>query len=348
MQRIWNLLCSLKLAIVLASLATLSIMLGSLWMPGNMQLFGLLDTMPLGSWFSGPGAEQVGLSWWVYFASACIVAFGINTLCCFSDWLLHIKARWRKSGEYLLHLGFCLVLVAYIWGAFDGARALEMELAIGDTRALPERPGFYLRLDDFNPQIDPSGRPLDFRQQLSLYRGDTLLTTQQVRLNHPLTWHDIVIIPSSYRPEVNGFRFVTSQQETLTWKSNSHLQLGKGLELQTLDFYPHVTRLPNGRVIPRGQQLGNPAFLLQLVEQGQPVWRGWYLLREELPERLQAAGLRVRPLSPLTTPLSLLNVNLDPGAPLAAAGGILMAIGICLALLSYYGKRRRGEHPEVA
>ena len=73
-----------------------------------------------------------------------------------------------------------------------------MTLPLGATRPLPGVPGFYLHLDDFTPQIDQSGRTLDFPQKLSLHHGDTLLTTQQVRLNQPLIWQDLVIIPSSY------------------------------------------------------------------------------------------------------------------------------------------------------
>ena len=42
-NRIWKLLCSLKLAIVLASAATLLIMGGSLLMPFNPRIFAGMD-----------------------------------------------------------------------------------------------------------------------------------------------------------------------------------------------------------------------------------------------------------------------------------------------------------------
>jgi len=347
MLRLWNLLCSLKLAIALASLATLTIMLGSLWMPGNTQLFGQLETLPLGAWLAGPGREQLTMGWWVYLACALITGFGLNTLCCFIDWLVHLKTRWRKSGEYLLHFGFFLVLLAYIWGSSSGTRSLDLAVPLGATRPLPGLAGHYLHLNSFTPQIDPSGRPLDFPQQLSLRRGDHELTRQQVRFNHPLIWKDIVVIPSSFSQQVNGFRF-SSPQGQFAWLAGTRLPLGAGQELEVLDFYPHVERQSNGRIAPRGTQLVNPAFLVQLTQKNRATWKGWYLLREGLPTQLLDAGLQLRPEAPLSIPVSRLTVSIDPGAPLAALGGVLMAIGASIAMISYYAKRRRGERPEVS
>lgn len=346
MLRIWNFLCSLKLAITLASLATLSIMIGSLWVPGTPSLFGQLDTLALGDWLQGPGAGRLGLSWWVYFACLVIVLFGINTLCCFIDWALNVRSRWRKMGEYLLHLGFCLVLAAYIWGSFTGVRSKELSIAPGTTRPLPIAQGFYLTLEEFTPRIE-NGRPLDFPQQLVLRRGDTILTRQKVRLNHPLIWKDLVIIPSNYTQRVDGFHFNSTLLGRTTLLPGHDISLPNAFEVSVVDFFPHVVRQRDGRIRPFGDQLGNPAYLLQLNAQGKALWRGWYLLREGLPGELRQQGLDLQPISPLATPISQLTISSDPGAPLAAAGGVFMALGVCLAMISFYAKRRRGERPEI-
>jgi len=348
MIRIWKFLCSLKLAITLASLATLAIMIGSLRVPGNPQLFTQLDTLVLGAWLQGPGMQAPALSWWVYLSSAAIVLFGVNTLCCFIDWLMNIRARWRKTGEYLLHLGFCLVLAAYLWGSFQGSRAHHLALPLGATLPLPGAAGHYLHLESFEPDFDDSGRPLDFPQHLQLLRGDTLLSSQNVRLNHPLLWKDMVVIPESFQQLTEGFEFLDPQLGRTFWRAGTSLRLADDRMLEILAFVPHVRRLDDGRIQQLSEQLVNPAFLLRLRIGTEESWQGWYLLREGVPPELVTAGLAPRPLAPLTRPVSLLNINYDPGAPLAACGGLFMAAGASLALFSYYAKRRRGERPEAA
>ena len=94
-------------------------------------------------------------------------------------------------------------------------------------------------------------------------------------------------------------------------------------------------------------ELGNPAFLLQLERVGETPWKGWYLLREPPPTIFKEARILLCPLSPATVPISVLTISIDPGAPLAAAGGILMGLGAILAMISYYAKRQRGEHPDI-
>ena len=127
LQRIWNLLCSLKLAIYLASAATLLLMAGSLLVPFNQQVFGNMDQVPFGEWLSKTALPHLSLTWWFWLASLIMILFGLNTLCCFIDWLLHIRSRWRKCGEYMLHLGIVLVLFAYLWGSGAGWRNSRLE-----------------------------------------------------------------------------------------------------------------------------------------------------------------------------------------------------------------------------
>ena len=109
LRRIWSLLCSLKLAIYLASITTLLLMGGSLLVPFNPDTFGNMDQLPFGTWLTTTG-RNLSMTWWFWLAALFMILFGINTLCCFVDWLSHFNSRWRKSGEYLLHLGVVLVL----------------------------------------------------------------------------------------------------------------------------------------------------------------------------------------------------------------------------------------------
>jgi cytochrome c biogenesis protein len=106
-------------------------------------------------------------------------------------------------------------------------------------------------------------------------------------------------------------------------------------------------RTGDGRVLPAGEQLGNPALRLLLLRPDGSAWQGWYVLREAPPAALVAAGAVPRPVEPLAGYRSLLTVNHDPGAGLALAGAGCLTVGVLLATVSYYRKRSRGEHPQV-
>lgn len=256
--RLWRLLTSLKLAIVLASMATVLIMAGSVLMPFNPAVFARLDSMTLSRWMQTTGADALALSWWIPLAGTLLLLLWLNTVCCFLDWLLHLRSRWRKTGEYLLHLGFVLFLSAYIWGSLAGFRQEGLQVFVGQTAPTP-KPGVFVRVDRLEPLYNSQGRPMDMLTGLTLLVGDREVTSVQARANHPLLWQGLVVLPTS---------------------------MGEG--------------------------------------------------RVRSPDR-----------GPQRRPYSVLTINYDPGARLAAAGGIAMTLGVLLALGSFYRKRARGDRPEI-
>ncbi|MCF6179493.1 MAG: hypothetical protein L3J63_08930, partial [Geopsychrobacter sp.] len=154
LNSLWKFCCSLKLAIFLASLATFLLMGGSLLFPGNPQLFDPLDSMPLGTWLTRMAANNATLSWWFYLFITAMLLLLLNSLCCFFDWLFNIRARWRKTGEYPIHLGVICLLIGFIWGASGGWRHLALPCTVGELTPLPKWPGHYVAVDSFRPILD--------------------------------------------------------------------------------------------------------------------------------------------------------------------------------------------------
>lgn len=243
----WKLLCSLKLAIVLASAITLMTISGSLLIPFNPQLFAGMDSMPLGIWIDKVAVQAPGMTWWVPVAGVLVVLLGVNTLCCFIDWLCHFRARWRKCGEYLIHIGFVLILVAYLWGSQAGFRSENNPLLVGQTKQLPQL-GVSLRLEAFKPVFNQAGRPIDMLNTLVLYKGDQLIKKVQARTNHPLTWNGLVIIPASYGQTMRGGRYLPYSILTINYDPGANLALaggiamGCGVFLTLFSFYRKRTR----------------------------------------------------------------------------------------------------------
>ncbi len=346
-SRIWAWLCSLKLAIVLATAVTLLIMGGSLLIPGNPQIFGSMDALPLGTWLTGVGSREPGLSWWVYAAAGLVVLLGVNTLCCFIDWLSRLRSRWRKTGEYLIHLGFVMILAAYVWGSAAGFRSEGQRIAVGQTRAIPQMPGHYLRLEAFEPVFGPGGRPQDMVSSLTLLVGETEVARGSVRTNHPLTYQGLAILAASFDRSVEGFRFLQPGRGLITLTPGTALSLPGGALLEVLGFYPHAGRLPDGRVVSLGEALVDPAMEFRLRRPGEPPLRFWHFLKSGSPQQLSAAGLILRPAEPAFGFVSILNINRDPGTTLALVGAVAMTLGVLLAMISFYAKRARGDRPEI-
>lgn len=345
LQRIWSLCCSLKLTIILASLTTIFAMFGSLLIVRHPQLFNGMDDSPLLTWFQATGIHGLQLSWWLPLTTLLILLLALNTLCCFIDWARHFSARWRKCGEYLIHLGFILIVVAYGWGSIAGFRSDGNAIASGDIIAIKQLPGYFLRLNNFQPRMAASGRPIDMLSNVSLLKGDQELTTATVRFNHPLTYGALSILPGSFEQRSEGFLCQFNNQQ-VELKTGITLAVNATNTLRVQAFYPNVVHRGD-RIIPSGNRLINPAFLLQLTNPQGKTTSHWYVVKQRPPRALSEAGVSLIPIQPLYQTYSVLTINRDPGAPLALAGGVAMMLGVSLALFSFYYKRKRKDRPEI-
>lgn len=241
-SKCWKLLCSLKLAIVLASATTLLAVGGSVLMPFNPRLFGGLDSMPLGLWIDKVATQSPELTWWIPVGGILVVLLALNTFCCFIDWLFCFRARWRKIGEYLIHLGFVLIVVAFLWGSQAGFRSENNGLLVGQSRQLPQL-GVILKLEAFRPVLTPSGRPLEMLNTLALYQGDRLLKMVETRSNQPLTWKGLVVIPTSYGQTMRGGRYVPYSILTINYDPGANvafagsIAMACGVLISLFSFY---------------------------------------------------------------------------------------------------------------
>ena len=345
--KLWAFGCSLKLAIALASAATLLIMGGSLVMHYNPAIFAGLEQETMGRWLPQAMSRAPLLVAWLPLSGLCVLLFAINTLCCLLDWLSRFRARWQKSGEYLIHAGFILLTIAYLWGNISGFRSGPHRLAPGDRMSIPEMPGYQLELEEFTPQLEPSGRPLDMVNKVALWKNDRRVAQKIVRINHPLIYDGLVILPASFGQELQGFRFHMPGIGFVDLTPGSRLSVSSGLSLAVDNFLPDAGRDRQGRVIPVGSRLNNPALHLSLFGPTGTIWQGWYFLRRPLPEGLVNAGIYLKPVEPVLTPFSLLTINRDPGDKTALAGGVCITVGVLFAFFSFYRKRATGDRPEI-
>jgi hypothetical protein len=246
-SKTWKLLCSLKLTIILTSGVTLVVIGGSLLIPFNSRIFSGMDNMPLGPWIDGAMSQTPWLTWWVPFGGILAGLLGVNALCCFVDWATHIRARWRKCGEYLIHLGFMLILLAFIWGSQAGFRSDQNPALIGQDIPLSQL-GVSLRLEAFEPVLNDLGRPIDMLNTIALYRDHQLIKRVRARINHPLTWNGLIVIPASYGQTLHNGRYLPYSLLTINYDPGAPLAFGGalvmtfGVMLTFFSFYRKRTR----------------------------------------------------------------------------------------------------------
>ena len=347
LKKLWDLGCSLKLAIALASTVTLLTMGGSLVMHFNPTTFAGMEQEVMGRWLPEAWSEAPELVFWVPLSGLCVLLFGINTFCCLVDWLFKIKARWRKAGEYLIHAGFILLVVAYLWGNIGGFRSGPHRMFPGDRIPIPGMPGYALQLEEFDTRIEPSGRPLDMLNRVSLWKDKKAVAKALVRINHPLIYDGLVILPTSFGQELQGFRFYLPDHGLVDLTAGSRLPIAPEITLTVHNLLADARQNSQGKIMQVGNRLNNPAIQLSLSGPAGQIWSGWYFLRAPLPSSLRDAGVFLRPVEPIHKTFSLLTINRDPGDKLALAGSLCIAIGVIFAFFSFYRKRALGDRPEI-
>ena len=347
LQRLWFFGCSLKLAIALASAATLLIMGGSLVMHFNPAIFAGMEEDIMAIWLPQALSQAPLLVAWVPLSGICVFLFGINTLCCLIDWLLKIKSRWRKTGEYLIHAGFILLTIAFLWGNLSGFRSGAHRIFPGEHLNIPKMPGYSILLEEFTPQLEPSGRPLDMLSQVSLWKNGIQVAEALVRMNHPLIYDGLLVLPTSFGQELEGFRFHMPGRGLVDLKTGSRLSVSPETSIVLRKLLPDARRNSQGRIVQTGSRLNNPAMLVSLQGVTGQLWEGWYFLRDPLPQPLRDAGIFLRPTEPILRTYSLLTINRDPGDKMAMLGAICITLGVLFAFFSFYHKRTQGDRPEV-
>jgi cytochrome c biogenesis protein len=237
------------------------------------QVFGVMDRMVLGDWFAAMGNRNPGLTWWLSAAGVFLAFLGVNTLCCFIDWLRNLQARWRKTGEYLIHLGFVLVLAAYFWGSLSGFRSEGNRLLVGEVLSLQDMPGHALRLEAFEPVFSESGRPVDMRSTVTLLKEGVPLKRQVVKTNTPLTYRDLVVVPGSFGQVAEGFQFFLSGGGTVSLTPGTGIPLDGGGILRVVNFFPNAGKRSDRTAVSRGENPGPPCSRMTGVPAPAPVTR---------------------------------------------------------------------------
>ena len=223
-----------------------------------------------------------------------------------------------RVGPLVVHTGLVLLMVGAVWGALGGNR-LERFLAPGRSLDLLNRDGdtqLSIRLDAFEVERDPAGRPEQFRSQLSLSDSTQ---PEEISVNHPLRHRGITIYQADWSLAAIS------------------VQIGRSPELQLpLQTYPELGDQVWGLVLPTRPDGSQPVFLSLDNEKGPAsVYDAdgqiITLLRPGGPSA-EVNGMPLRVASVL--PASGLLLKRDPGVPLVYLGFAVLLLGGGMSLVS--------------
>ena len=123
------------------------------------------------------------------------------------------RGHWREGGSLVFHTAFYLLLAGAVIGklfGFTGQIGLAEGAAFADTRIaydfaepgrewdLEDHRGFVVTLDDFDVQYFPDFTPKDFVSTVTISEGGVPVTTEQIRVNHPLRYKGMVLFQMAF------------------------------------------------------------------------------------------------------------------------------------------------------
>lgn len=258
------------------------------------------------------------------------------------------KGHFSLFGAYIIHLSFLVLIAGALTGSVFGIEGHTDILEGEMSRVINLRNGgqymplpFSVRCDKFTVEYYENGMPRTFQSDLSFYKDNQIVHSDKLRVNHPV--------------EFAGFRFYQSTYGAATG--------GKAtMALLKDDGGRHVLNVAQGYSFALPGEEGSFQILrveenmmgmgpaIKITVRSEKEGATFWVFQEI--EKLKAMNPDIINQIPMFNPglfhpytfilmglekkyYTGLQVNRDPGAPVAAAAAALLVCGLMLVLFSY-------------
>ena len=258
-------------------------------------------------------------------------------------YLYSSRGRWSRLGVYITHSSLFLFAVGALvggqWGfkGFveipEGSSVKEVALRSGGVLPL----GFEVRCDDFeltfynDPQGRPTGRPKDYKSQLTVLENGREVLRKTIEVNSPLIYRGIYFYQSSYGQTGGSGAYLSvygPNRNVIAYQAHvskgGALELGEGFRLRLLDLTGDYRGMGPAVLVAlehNGDKPEEPVVIGSSAERPMPV--GGYLASLGGVDTVWKTGLQVAK---------------DPGVLVIWAGCILITIGL---LVAFFTSHRR-------
>jgi cytochrome c biogenesis protein len=257
------------------------------------------------------------------------------------------KGRWSRLGFLLTHAALLLILGGSVLGnlGFNGFMQLY-EGGQSDTVILSDRSGaqpldFTVRCNSFEVKFyEKTGRPQSYRSSLTVIENGSEILTREIRVNDPLIYKGIYFYQSTYGTDPNGggtlhlsivYPGATEPRMVKVKVGSSVMLPGTHDELFVDRFLPDFALDEHNHPFSRSRNLNNPAALLRVERNGEPLFTSWLFARHPDFHGNKTDPYRIRITNYEPRFFTGLQVAKDPGVGLVWAGCIFLLAGMYIA-----------------
>ena len=293
--------------------------------------------------------------------------------------LLAEKGRFSRWGPYVNHAGLIIFLFGVMLRALPGFYVDEtLWIREGETRAIPETPGFYLESKEFiletydKSQADEVfGEAIErvgtiasnYQTDVILYQkpedalpGDTKnlkqIKEESIQVNKPLKFEGFAVYQMDFRlDELRSMQFSLINKETEEPLGDLSIDLvnpektykvGEGSTVELLGYYPDFSGFEDGEPQTKSPLPNNPAFLVKMITPQTPKGETSFVAIKQTLEPLGENEYKLAFQNVETRDVSGLTIRKDKTLWILALGGLLFMIGVVQG--AYFNHRRIWIH----
>lgn len=334
-KRIWSLLCSTELTVLLTVLICVNAAIGSVLAVVSPSFYRRLDSEVLLPALYSLGLKGLGLTLWIYILIALVALFSLNTAICTAD-KLHgiIKGEYKLSAIYpqIVHVGFLIAVIGHLVGSVAGFKHPYNFLAEGETIEVTGVQGLSIRLDKVDMEATPEGEVLSLKTNVTLIKEGKELLSDAIEINSPLIYKGVAfyhadngLTPAGLVLQIGGKRHEAAFGKTVTTGSGEAYTLGT--------MYPDFAISNDGKPYSRSGNYDNP--YIEITDKKGGI--GY------LPLGAPGSGVRIGATDViiadyLLTRYAVLIINKDPGIWLIIFGSAVLTLGMALIFIFRRGK----------
>lgn len=335
MKRIWGFFSSITLTIVLAAGVCVTAAWGSILSVRHPRFYSSLDQSVLIPRLLSGGAEELGLTLWIYILIFLTFLFTVNTFVCTVDKVAAIARQRlpvRAFFPHIVHVGFLIAVLGHLVGSVWGFRSPGNVLYEGTPLKVPHAEGLSVRLDGVTMEQSPGGGLESLKTRVTLLEEDMEVLTDEIEINGPIIYKGMAFYHMDQGTVTSGLVLGAGEERKevdfygkFTLKSGSALTLG--------DIYPDFKVDKDGRAYSASGEFRNP-YIEIISESGETG----YLPVGYSGGEVLVGGEAIRLLGYTDSAYVVLTINKDPGIWFIISGSAVLVVGMVL-LLFFRGSR---------
>jgi len=289
--------------------------------------------------------------------------------------LLAEKGRFARWGPYVNHIGLIIFLFGVMLRMMPGFYVDEtLWIREGETRAIPEAPGYYLENENFTLEtytgegdeerfseaIDRVGSVAkNYQTDSILYQApedslpgatDELKKVKEhaIQVNQPLKFDGYAVYQVDFRQnELKAMTFDLTNKETeeslgtmtidLVSPEKSY-EMDNGARVDLLGYYPDFSGFEDGEPQTETPIPNNPGFLVKMFTPETPEGEVSFIVIQNTIEPLGDNQYKLTFQGAETRDVAGLTIRKDRTLPILGLGGLIFMIGVAQGM--YFNHRR--------